>query len=183
LLQACKCDARRVRLDEQNADCEVYTFKEGILSAVAHDLRLRVTRFSLETDGVSYVEGTFDARSLKVECARKGRVDDPGTLSDGDKRTIEGNIVRDVLRAEKWPDVRFRSTEVEKRGGCFHVRGELTLSGRTRTVAFDTRVEDGRQVAELVVHQPDFGIRPYRAMLGTLRVQADVRVRVAAKLP
>ena len=28
------------------------------------------------------------------------------------------------------------------------------------------------------VHQPDFGIRPYSAMLGTLRGQADVSVRV-----
>jgi len=32
------------------------------------------------------------------------------------------------------------------------------------------------------LHQPDFGIRPYSAMLGTLRVDADVVVRVVIPL-
>jgi hypothetical protein len=33
-------------------------------------------------------------------------------------------------------------------------------------------------IAEARIHQPDFGIRPYTALLGTLRVQPDVMVRV-----
>ena len=37
---------------------------------------------------------------------------------------------------------------------------------------------------ELVrLHQPDFGITPYRAMLGALKVKADVRVTIAARWP
>jgi polyisoprenoid-binding protein YceI len=181
----CKCDApRTVQLDEKNAEAFVFTFKEGVLSAIAHDLRIRVTRFSIDTDGESFVRGTFDARSLRVVCARKNGVDDTRALSDGDKRTIEGNIVRDVLQADRFPEIRFASAEVTKTERGFEVKGDLTLAGRTRSIGFAVgrSGDDGRHVAEIALHQPDFGITPYRAMLGTLRVQADVRVRVAAKI-
>lgn len=39
------------RLDASSADCFVFTYKEGLLSAVAHDLKLRVTRFTIDTEG------------------------------------------------------------------------------------------------------------------------------------
>jgi polyisoprenoid-binding protein YceI len=171
-----------VELDEKSASCEVFTFKEGLLSAIAHDLRVAVTRFALETDGASYVRGNFDARSLRVVAAQRNGGDDPRALSESDKRTIEGQIARDVLHADQWDTISFRSTDVAKEGDGFRVRGELTLAGRTRAIAFVTRADGDRQIADLTVHQPDFGIAPYRAMLGTLRVQADVRVRVTAKL-
>jgi hypothetical protein len=35
-------------------------------------------------------------------------------------------------------------------------------------------------VSEVRVHQPDFGIKPYSAALGALKVQADVTVKVSA---
>ncbi len=37
--------------------------------------------------------------------------------------------------------------------------------------------------AEVRLQQPDFGIRPYRAMLGTLRVQPDVLIRMSVPAP
>ena len=38
---------------------------------------------------------------------------------------------------------------------------------------------EGRLVAEVRLHQPDFGITPYRALLGALRVRADVLVSLS----
>src|SRR4051812_4209200 len=38
----------RMRIDPASAECLVYTFKEGLLSAVAHDLKIRVERFEIE---------------------------------------------------------------------------------------------------------------------------------------
>jgi hypothetical protein len=34
-------------------------------------------------------------------------------------------------------------------------------------------------VAEVKIHQPDFGIKPYTAALGALKVKPDVLVRVS----
>ena len=60
------------------------------------------------------------------------------------------------------------------------MQGELTLHGVTKPLAARTRLVDGRQQLELTLHQPDYGITPYRAMLGTLKIKPDVTVRIIA---
>ncbi len=100
-----------------------------------------------------------------------------GEITAGDQTTIERNIVEDVLEAKRYPEIRFRSTRI----AGLHVEGTLSLHGRERPIAFDVREEGDRRIAEVRLHQPDFGIKPYRAMLGTLRIRPDVLVRVSAR--
>ena len=156
----------------------MFTFKDGLLSAIAHDLKIKVTKHEVAIDDERAVTATFDASSLRVECARKEGHDAPRALSESDKRSIEGTIKDEILEARRFPQIRFASTSVEKAGQGYRVRGDLTLRGVTREVSFTTRTESGAKVAEVMLHQPDFGIKPYRAMLGTLKLQPDVRVRV-----
>ncbi|WP_428268220.1 YceI family protein [Haliangium sp.] len=167
--------------DASQAECLVYTFKEGLLSKIAHDLKIRVNRFSVDIDDDSRaVSASFDARSLQVECVMKDGVEAPGTLSHGDKHKIEGQIIDDVLHAGRFPDIRFTSTEVKERGdGGFDLVGDLTLHGTVKPVRVSTRLVQGRQVVEVVLHQPDYGIKPFRAMMGALKVQADVKVALS----
>jgi polyisoprenoid-binding protein YceI len=61
--------------------------------------------------------------------------------------------------------------------------GELTLHGKTRPLTVTTRAVDGRQVAELALHQPDYGIKPYSAMLGTLKIRPELKLRVSVPWP
>jgi polyisoprenoid-binding protein YceI len=61
----------------------------------------------------------------------------------------------------------------------FDARGALALAGRTRDVAIAVQREGARLVAEVTLRQQDFGIAPYRAMLGALRVEAELVVRAA----
>lgn len=172
------------RFDQDSGDCFVFTYKEGLLSLVAHDLKIRVTRFSLEVDETARtVEGTFAADSLRVVCAMDGDDESPGSLSADQKREIEGNIVRDVLAAAKYPEVCYRSTAVAVVDGGFAVEGELSLHGQRRPLAVALRPSPDGYVASARVHQPDFGIRPYSALFGTLKVQADVVVRVHLPRP
>jgi polyisoprenoid-binding protein YceI len=167
--------------DASTAECLVFTFKEGLLSKIAHDLKIQVTRFTVTVDdATSAIAAEFDAKSLRVACAVKDGQDDPYTLTEVDKKKIAGQIVTDVLEADQHPVVRFASTAVTARAdGGYDIAGDLTLHGVTRPIATRTRREDGRQVAEIVIHQPDHGIKPYKAMMGTLKVKADVRVRLA----
>lgn len=166
--------------DAHNADCFVFTFKEGLLSPVAHDLRLRVTTFAIEVDEAnSAVVATFDTSSLRVDTPMKDGAENPTALSAADKEKIAGQVREDVLHSGKHPEAKFRSSAVSARvDGGFDVQGELTLHGVTRPIEAQTRVVAGRQQLELTLHQPDFGITPYRAMLGTLKIRADVIVRV-----
>jgi hypothetical protein len=166
------------RFDASSAECLVLTFKEGLLSAVAHDLQIRVTRFSIEVDDTSRaLTARFEASSLKVLGAVHDGVLREGTLSDADKRKIEQNIADDVLAIRSHPEIRFTSSEVVPEGDGFRVRGELALHGRTRAIAFSVQKKGDRLVAEVPLHQPDFGIKPFSAMLGTLKIKPDVVVR------
>ncbi len=111
---------------------------------------------------------------------RNGIVD-PDVLSESDKRTIEGTIARDVLDTARHPEIRFTSDAGTGRGDEFAVRGALALHGHTRDLTVIARRTASGWTAEVRLHQPDFGIRPYSAMLGTLRVQAGVVVRVTLR--
>ena len=168
------------RHDSNDAQCFIFTFKEGLLSPVAHDLRLRVARFSIDVDdATSSVVASFDANSLTVDTPMKDGAENPSALSAADKQKIAGQIRDDVLHSTRYPEVEFRSTIVRARGdGGYDLEGQLSLHGVTRPLAAQTHVVGGRQRLELTLHQPDFGITPYRAMLGTLKIRADVIVRI-----
>ena len=164
--------------DATSAECLVLTFKEGLLSAIAHDLQIRVTRFSIDVDDATRaITARFEAGSLEVQGATHDGAVREGALSDSDKRKIEQTIRDEVLGVREHPEIRFTSTEVTPEGDGFRVRGELSLHGRTNAIAFPVRKQGDRLVAQVTLHQPDFAIKPYSAMLGALKVKADVTVR------
>jgi polyisoprenoid-binding protein YceI len=166
--------------DASSAECLVFTYKEGLLSTVAHDLKIRVTRFTIDADEATRtIEAWFDARSLRVVCAMRDGVEARGELTAANKREIEGNIVRDVLDAATYPDIRFTGSAVEEGGERYVITGRLALHGRQRQIRAHVRRAGDRFIAEARVHQPAFGVRPYSALLGTLKVQPDVTVQIS----
>ena len=167
-------------IDESTGEVRIFTFKEGLLSAIAHDLELAVERFTLTWDEAhTTITATFDAKSVHVlHPVAHGRAA-PGTLSPRDLAKIESNIESDVLRSRAYPEVRFESSSIVKQGEGFVVRGALTLASRTNEIRADVRREGARWVAEVVIDQPRWGITPYSAMMGTLKIKPEVRVRVS----
>ena len=168
--------------DATTATCHVFTFKEGVLSAVAHDLRIRAERFTIEVDDLATtVHARIFADSLRVDCAMKGGREDFDALSDRNKREIEGNIAGEVLHTRRHPEIVFRSTEVMSgpQADERRIAGTLALHGHERPLLVVARRRAGRWTAEIELHQPEFGIKPYSAMLGALRIQPTVRVRVS----
>lgn len=160
--------------DATGATCRIFTEKDGLLSRLAHDLELDVTDFTVTADDAA-VEGTFNPRSLKVlHALKEGRP--TASLSDKDKREIEGNVSRDVLTSSA--PIRFTSSSVQRTASGGRVLGTLTLNGRARPVELEVKRDGERFVAELALHQPDFGIRPFSAMMGSLKIKPTVRVRV-----
>jgi len=167
------------RYDQTQAECLVFTFKEGLLSKIAHDLKVSVTRFSIDLSPSS-VRAEFDASSLRVVTAMKDGKENPDALSDGDKAKIGDQIAKEVLHADQHPSVVFTSRSVTPRAdGGYNIVGELSLHGVTQPLQAETQVEANRQVVSLELHQPDYGITPFKAMMGTLKVKAEVIVRLS----
>lgn len=170
------------RFDASVADCHIFTFKDGLLSAVAHDLKLRVGRFEVlvQPDPIS-VSARFEVASLEVVCAVKEGHDDVNTLSSRDHDKIRQTMLEEVLESRRFPEVLFRSTRVESRGAGYEVQGQLKLKGVERAITGQVKPELEGWLVEVSLHQPDFGIKPYSAMLGTLKVKPELRVRLRTR--
>jgi hypothetical protein len=167
-----------IQVDASSAECLVLTEKEGLLSAVAHDLKIRVTKFELAWDGAT-LTASFDPRSLRVVNAMKSGREDAEALGDDDKAKIEQSIVADVLDAKRYPKIEFRSSEVAAEGKGYRIKGDLTLHGVTRSISLKANSRGDRWGTQVSINQPDYGIKPFRAMLGTLKVKPKLRVRVS----
>jgi hypothetical protein len=166
------------RFGADTATCEVFTFREGVLAAAGHDLKLRPGKFEIEADASS-VRARFDAGSLRVVAAMRGGREDPSAISERDLREIERNCAREVLEAQRFPEIAFISSEI--RPGS--VRGTLSLHGHELSGEFVVKQAGSRAIAEVELDVRRFGIRPYTAMLGALRVSPLVRVVVTTPWP
>ena len=96
-------------------------------------------------------------------------------LGDDDKANIHQTIDDEVFKRQ---DIVFRSTRVEPAAGSrISMEGDLTLAGATQPIAFDLAVgDDGALSATVVVTQTRWGMKPYSALFGTLKVLDDVEV-------
>jgi YceI-like domain len=179
-------------LDASAVECRVLTYKEGALSALAHDLELDVTRLTLELAepneaGEQRLTARFAADSLVVLHAMKDG-HPTAQLSAADRRKIEKTLFSDVLDVRRHPEIRYEATATP--GGAagdgatsFRLAGELTLQGRRRPLALQARLQQGRLRAEATLHQPDFGVQPFSALLGALKIRPDITVRISLPWP
>ena len=169
--------------DATSAEIYVFTFKAGVLSRVAHDLKLRVTELELtwaEDDaGVGEIRLRASPRSLRVVCAMRKGKQQPNALSSKDCADIERNVHTDVLQPTKFPEIRFASQHVEQvKTDRYRITGELMLHGARRMLETFVERRDDVWQADIPLHQPDFGIKPYSAMLGSIRIKSRLMVQV-----
>jgi polyisoprenoid-binding protein YceI len=78
----------------------------------------------------------------------------------------------------------FRSTAVrpEGDGAALTVEGELTIAGATRPVAMRLEVgPDGRVSGRVPLTQSDWGIKPYRGLMGALKVRDELEIELTAE--
>jgi polyisoprenoid-binding protein YceI len=162
------------RLGPSDGTLSVRTGRTGAVAKAGHDLRLEVTRWEATIDGTQ-MELTADGSSLKVREGTGGMQ----ALDDGDMANIETTIDDEVLKRDT---IAFRSTDVTETDAGLSVRGDLTLRGATHPIAFDVAVADGTLTAVAVVRQTDFGIKPYSALFGALKVADEVKVELEARL-
>ena len=173
--------AGRYLFGPDNGILSVNTGRTGAVAKAGHDLVLHVTDWegTLEVGSDSQpsrVEVRVDGGSLKVQEGTGGMQ----ALDDDDKANIEQTIDDEVLRRD---EIRYRSTDVVPAGDGLRVAGELTMLGRTAPLPLDVALVDGTLTAAGVVRQTDFGMKPYSALFGALKVADEVRVTLSASWP
>ena len=165
----------------ENGTLAVRTGRTGAAAKAGHDLLIHVTAWHAtlevgEDPARTSIVLDADATSLRVREGTGGMQ----ALGDDDKESIQKTIDDDVLKRKS---IEFRSTAVQTAadGSGISVQGELTLVGTTRPLAFDLTVgDDGRLSGSAVVKQTDWGITPYSALFGALKVADEVEVVIDA---
>ncbi|MBI5075553.1 MAG: YceI family protein [Nitrospirae bacterium] len=168
------------RVDQSTAACQIFTFKEGMLSRFAHDLRINVTSFFIDVGGADhFISARFDTQSLRVDCAMADGRERPDLLSLRDKDDINNNIIREVLQAETYPEIALTSSSIKKHDGDYLVTGQLIVHGQAREISLNVRKESrSRYVVDVSLHLPDFGITPFSALFGAIRIKPDILVHI-----
>jgi hypothetical protein len=158
--------------DAEAVDCRVSVFVDGMASSFGHDATLKVTSLSVDIGEDDGITADFDAGSLRV-------IND---ISDSNRRDIERNAEK-TLEPRKYPKIQFRSVSVVRDGDRARVEGDLTLHGVTQQISLDAH-DDGRQWnAKVVLDQRKFGIKPFSAMLGALKIKPNVEVNITVPHP
>jgi polyisoprenoid-binding protein YceI len=161
---------------------QVRTYREGVAQKVGHDLIIDVERWGAtaeidEHGALCAVELNADPRSLQVREGLRG----VKPLTDKDRADIRKRIDETILRGQP---IAFRSTAVEPGDGGLAIRGELTLAGTTRPAGFELNAApDGRVTGTLPVTQSEWGITPYRGLMGALKVRDTIEVVLDVRLP
>src|SRR5690348_12742152 len=154
----------------------VRTGREGLAAGVGHDLTIEATRWAADiTMDPAAVEVRVELESLTVREGSGGAV----ALTDRDRADIE----RTMRRLLGPGTATFRSNRVVPEADGGSIEGSLTLRGVTRPLTLTVRRAGTRYEGHATVVQSAYGITPYRALLGALRVRDAVRVEFAVDVP
>src|SRR3954451_23756961 len=154
----------------------VRTGKGGAASRAGHNLRMEVGSWSarLDLDEPASLSLSADSRTFRVVEGTGGVM----PLGDEEREAIPKTIDEDVLKGEP---IEFRSTNVAVAGARIDVRGDLDLFRSARPVAFTLeRGDDGRITGGATIKHSDWGVKPYSALFGTLKVADEVEIAVDA---
>ncbi|MBP9113611.1 MAG: YceI family protein [Polyangiaceae bacterium] len=155
----------------QEARFRVYTYKQGLLSALGHDLVLEARKFTIELRDDGTCLATLDPNSLRVVGAVHG--DRVESMKPSDCDTIEKAIRNEVLHTSRYPEIVIEGTY---EGGTF--KGTLSLKGVARPLTLSARETGDSRKIEYSFAPSEHGIPPYKAMLGALKIEDRVRVEV-----
>jgi polyisoprenoid-binding protein YceI len=160
----------------------VFTYKEGMLSRLAHDLRLSLKKWKLVVEGRE-VHGYFDPKSLEVDGVVKGQRIDTKILTPKDLSDIAENIEKHVLKTARHPEITYEGRLVAVKAGKLTIRGKLMLVGRAGPLELNLERVGDKLVGQATILQTRWGIVPFKAALGSIKIKNDVGVRVDLPAP
>jgi polyisoprenoid-binding protein YceI len=171
------------RLTPESGELLVKTGRTGMGRRAGHDLVIEVTRWQGELivdtakpeDSTVSVE--IDVDSFEVREGLGG----VKPLTPNDCAQIKKTL-REILESEPDPKITFHSTSITNSAESWTVEGDLTIRGRTQPVTVNSVLIDERVRGGTTVKQTRWGIKPYSAFLGALKLADEVGVEFDAAL-
>ena len=182
--------AGRYPIGPDTGSVHLTTSREGVAAKVGHDLLIAMQRWS----GHITLRGSRPAGAtvrVEVDMDSFDIVSGSGgiaPLGADDRADITRTALR-LLDAATYPRATFDSTRVVAAdgGGTVEsgtVEGDLTVCGTTLPLVLEV-VQTGPSAwrGTAAVLQSDYGIKPYRALFGALKLADAVGIEVTVELP
>lgn len=147
--------------------------KTGLMSGKTH--RFVFPKFTGEVlesrDGPAKSQVTFAVSTREILC-------EDTWVSSKDRQKILEYARNEMLAANQYPELRFRSTSVASLGaGQYLVEGQLTIRDRTRAVPVNVQATPDRWfTGSATVRLSEFGLKPAKAALGAIGTRDEMRV-------
>ncbi|OMC34036.1 S-adenosyl-L-methionine-dependent methyltransferase [Mycobacterium sp. GA-1841] len=173
-------------LGPESGELLLHTGVTGSAARMGHRLTLtpRSWQAVVEWDGdrPSGVEMTVDLGSLDVVRGDGGLT----PLTGAEKTLIRSNALK-TLRAKKFGQAHFATTEINADGDSLRLTGTLDLNGHTGSQAVQVQVQEAgdswRLSGEAQVRHTDFGVKQFSMLMGAMKVADEVRVTLASTVP
>lgn len=168
----------------ENGRLLVKTTRTGLGAKAGHDLTIEVTSWRAEVTldtaepARSAVSLTADVDSFEVREGTGGIK----PLTDSDRADIKKTVREKVLNTGRYPTIAFASTSVAGTPESFAIEGDLTISGTTQPVTVHGSITDDRAKGEAQVVQSRWGIKPFTAFLGALKLSDEVKIEFDAAI-
>lgn len=178
---AAQPDIVHYRLIAGESTFTVQAFAEGLFSAFGHDPLIAIRNFSGQ---LQFVPVTFESASLRLSIDANSLAV-AGEVKEKDRLDIERTMREQVLEVQKHPEIVFSSTNISTNRigeGRYRARiiGDLTLHGVTQKnlwISAETNVtgDSLRTRGEFSLKQTDFGIKPFSAVGGTIKLKNELK--------
>jgi polyisoprenoid-binding protein YceI len=171
----------RYRLGTESGRIVLRTFRDGLAATAGHDLVIELPRWS----GELVIDDDKAPQSLEVRMDLGALVVREGSgglkpLTDRDSREI-ATTARRLLSTDQHPEAVFTANRFELSGDSGFVEGNLSIRGVTRPLRLQvSQPEPGSYRGTGTLVQSAYGIKPYTAFFGALKVRDAVDIEVNA---
>jgi polyisoprenoid-binding protein YceI len=166
------------QLGPESGKLLVKTGRSGLGAKAGHDLTIEVTRWrgtaTIDTTNPANSAVTVDVEVDSLEVREGAGGVKP--LTDSDRTEIKKTFHEKILHTAQHPTIRFRSTLAEGSPASFAVDGDLTIMDATQPITVQGVVSDGRVRGSATVKQTRWGIKPYTAFFGALKLRDEVEI-------
>src|SRR2546426_378254 len=172
---------QRYRLDSSQSKFIAHALRGGLLWFKGHDHLVAVREFTGEAQ---MTPDTLTPASLEITAKTASMEETSSVFTEPQKKIINKELREIVLLPDQYPDIVFRSTNVNGKAignGQYDLKiiGDLTLHGVTRQISIPTKVtvtgNDLRAQGEFSVNRSDFKVKATSAAHGLVRVRNKIK--------
>ncbi len=175
-------DSVRYVIDAKASKFFAHGLRGGLFWFKGHEHVIQVKEFGGEA---TITTGSIVPATLQVTAQAGSLEETSAAFTQQQKEIINKELREIVFHPEQYPEISFRSTDVEvesKKGGEAEVeiKGNLTLHGVTRQIEIPAKVtmngDTVRAVGKFTIDRGDFKVKATSAFHGLVRVRNTVRL-------